>query len=304
MQSKTVKNSLFKFNDNIIKCSISENIDEAKKEWGFIIEEKSDISRTCICQHKIKKVNFFFNKNNGSIICCGSVCCNKFNFEKNDITNKTLKQLFNLKNNKFCSYDNITNIKDYIENSKIQLINFLNDKIKSSNFEDLKEIFNDLQNIRLLYNIDFFDEFIISIKKNLSDKVPIYIEKKLYDNIYSLVIIVPEIQKIINDYSLEIFLQNFNTIEFCKLTITKLVDGRIYNYSVDTTVPLRDKMKKMLTSPKLLYIQEFLNTEFTKLDDKINSIRAQNFARDKLAYERRIEREKRMEEKNYKKKYF
>ena len=87
------------FDENLFKSSLNkEDLIEAKKEWLNFREEKCIEKKTCICKHKIQNVRYYINKNNGNIICCGIVCCNKFNMEQREMDNKTLEKILKLKN--------------------------------------------------------------------------------------------------------------------------------------------------------------------------------------------------------------
>ena len=88
------KNASYKFNTNLIKLSTSNNIEEAKKEWEFILSKtEASNNEICICQHKVKHINYFYNIKNGHTIICGSKCCQKFNFIANGIKNKILSKI-------------------------------------------------------------------------------------------------------------------------------------------------------------------------------------------------------------------
>ena len=49
----------YKFNSNLLEASFSNNIEDAKKEWEFICDEKREEQyEQCICQRKVKHIKY------------------------------------------------------------------------------------------------------------------------------------------------------------------------------------------------------------------------------------------------------
>jgi hypothetical protein len=85
--------------------------------------------------------------------------------------------------------------------------------------------------------------------------------------------------------------------EIFKTTISNIVDYYVSErgYSGDTTVPFQAKIDKILLKieaikkvyNKTMFLKDFFIEMNEKLKKKIQSIRDENFARDKAAWERR-----------------
>ena len=83
---RMVKNNKWKFIENLIKLSISDNIEEAIKEWK-IIDAMEGTKTKCICTHDIHKVFYMKNYDNDNKCQVGNCCIMKFG-DKNLIKNK------------------------------------------------------------------------------------------------------------------------------------------------------------------------------------------------------------------------
>ena len=297
------------FDKNLLESSFNkEELNKAKEEWELFKEEKSNEKKTCICNHKIQHVRYYLNKNNGNIICCGSVCCKKFNLDKNEITNKTLEKIFKLKN-PYNEYRQFANIQEYLDYAKDELDSFIDKEIKISKFNNLILMLENIVNINKLYNLNIFDIHIESIKLKLIELASSYIEDELNKDIDSIFEIMGKFKKLSNDYQIK-----KPDIIIFKNCIEKIVDHNIINYSGYTTPPLQKKFdtiiekiekieKNSKKTDKSVFL-DFLINNNDKLKNKIQSIRDQNFAIDKAKYERKQEYERRMREKYPKKYYF
>lgn len=163
------KNTVYKFNQNLLKASNSENIDDAKKEWIFAFYTyipKLDDNYICICNHKIQHINYFYNILNKNEIKCGTTCCKKFDFDNKEVNNKYLKPIlkkFFEKRHKG-EYKEIS-FPDYLELTKEQLYNDLNKYIKSLNLNKLDDLYKELEDCIKNYNLQFF----IDIKNKIKE---------------------------------------------------------------------------------------------------------------------------------------
>ena len=294
------------FDKNLLESSFNkEELSKAKEEWELFKEEKSNEKKTCICNHKIQHVRYYLNKNNGNIICCGSVCCKKFNLDKNEMSNKTLEKIFKLKN-PYNEYIQFANIQEYLDYAKDELDSFIDKEIKLSKFNNLIIILENIVNINKSYNLNIFDIHIESIKLKLIELSTSYIEDELNKDIASIFEIMGKFKKLSNDYQIK-----KPDIIIFKNCIEKIVEHNIINYSGYTTPPLQKKFdtiiekieKNMKKTDKSVFL-DFLINNNDKLKNKIQSIRDQNFAFDKAKYERKQEYERRMREKYPKKYYF
>jgi len=274
---------------NLVAASTKPKLEDAKKEWEFFIHEKSEDYKPCLCGHPIKNVNFFLNKVNGNIICCGSTCCTKFEFPIIPMKNSILENILKLKKINTDTIK-IENIKEYLEYAKNELILFLENKTKLSNFDNLILILKDLIHIKDKYSVDTFDESIDNIKNKLVELMPKYINIKINEDILFLEPLLVKLAKLVTEYKLNI--QKSKVIELTKETISLLVNHRIESYAGEQTGSLQNKISKIVISLKILVLKDFLVEMETKLKNKIESIRAQNFAWEKDKYERRMKMKK------------
>jgi hypothetical protein len=115
----------YNFDQNLLKASSSNSLQEAKKEWVKVCDEKrTNKDGLCICQQKnIKNVEYFYNVKTKLTIIVGSVCCKKFDFSVDKIKNKILEDI--LKNNILKGeYEVIDNIIEYTNSVEEQLIEY------------------------------------------------------------------------------------------------------------------------------------------------------------------------------------
>jgi len=169
-----------KFEENLLKTSIANEFEEAKKEWIIIdndIREEKD--GLCICQHKLKNVTYLYNVKNSNMIIVGTICLKKFNMDKNEKMNNNLYTEFlkykcrNLLNN---DYEKIEDINEYLKKIKEEFKEYLNKKINEYK-ENLNE-FNVLDKIQLMQSMLFYivklrdedeEDFLKDIYENLND---------------------------------------------------------------------------------------------------------------------------------------
>ena len=282
------------FDLNLLAASNNkEDLVEAKKEWGHIGHEKSDQKKTCICNHKINNIDYFLNLQNGNIICCGSECCKKFNSDtKKEINNKMLKEILTLRK----PYDNIykqfATVQEYLDYAKDELVQFMAKKIESAEFDDLRLMLENIMSIRKSFGVDTFDTYIDSVKAKIVELIPSYVEAEMSKDVSSIFDMISKLRKLSADYGVE-----KTSPEIFKTAISKIVDHYVSEggYSVYTTVPFQAKIDKILLKieaikrvhNKNMMLKNFFIEMNEKLKKKIQSIRDENFARDKAAWERR-----------------
>jgi hypothetical protein len=119
------------------------------------------------------------NRINQTTIICGSECCKKFNFEAQEIKNKTLLQLY-INNLIKGEYEQIDNILIYSENVKIQLIKKYQNEYELYK-NDIKKLEKLLQEVvELIYYYNF--ECLSFLKQEIEFKLEnSKIKKELFD---------------------------------------------------------------------------------------------------------------------------
>jgi len=284
-----------KFDQNLLAASNNkEDLIEAKKEWGHFGHEKSDQKKTCICNHQILNVEYFLNLQNGNIICCGSVCCKKFNFDtKKEIDNHLLKEILRLRkpyNN--IDYKQFATIQEYLDYAKDELAQFMAKKIESAKFASLVLMLENIVSIKTSFGVDTFNTYIDLIKVKIVGFIPSYVDDRMSEDVSSIFEQITKLGKLSADYGIE-----KTSPEIFKTAISKIVDYYVSErgYSGDTTVPFQAKIDKILLKieaikkvhNKNMLLKDFFIEMNEKLKKKIQSIRDANFARDKAAYEKR-----------------
>jgi hypothetical protein len=300
---------LNKFDENLLKASTKKDLVDAKKEWQNFREEKCppNQKKTCICNHKIQNVCYFLNSINGNIICCGTVCCTKFNLEQREIDNKTLGKILKLRN-PYNEYHQFANIQEYLDYVKDELNTFLTREIQLSNkFNNLMLLLEDIDKINKLYGLDIFNIHIENIKLRMVEVIPSYIESEITTDISSIFEIMKKIGKLSFNYQVPI--TDINIFKDC---IQRVVDNNITNYSGHTTPPFQQKIDNIIkkievikaSTGKSLILKDFFIEMNEKLKNKIQSIRDSNIAIDKAKYETQQRNRAKMIENNPKKYYF
>jgi len=295
------------FDENLLEASFNkEDLIEAKKEWFNFRDEECIEKKTCICKHKIRNIRYHINKHNGNIICCGIVCCNKFNMEQREVDNKTLEKILKLKN-LYNEYKQFNNIQEYLDYAKDEVNTFMTKQIGTSKFNNLVLLLNDINNINKSYGLDIFNIHIENIKLKLVEVIPSYIETELTNDISSIFEIMQKIGKLSRDYEIPKI-----DISIFKDCIQKIVENSITNYSGHTTPTIQQKIDFIIkkieiirekTGKNLIFKSFFIEMN-EKLKNKIQSIRDANFASDKAKWEQLQKNKERIMEKNPKKYYF
>lgn len=300
------------FDENLFKSSLNkEDLIEAKKEWLNFRDEKCSEKKTCICKHKIQNVRYYINKNNGNIICCGIVCCNKFNMEQRETDNKILEKILKLKN-PYNEYKQFNNIQEYLDYAKDEVNTFMTKQIETSKFNNLLLLLNDINNINKSYGLDIFNIHIFNIhieniKLKIVELIPPYIESELTNDIVSIFELMKKLGKLSYDYEIP-----KTDIVIFKDCIQKIVEYNITNYSGHTTPNIQQKIDTVIKkieiirekTGKNLVLKSFFIEMNEKLKNKIQSIRDANFASDKAKWEQSQKNKEKIMEKNPKKYYF
>ena len=174
MDTKCNITKSYKFNENLLKLSSHDNLNDAINEWYLIDTIKTETNdNICICQHKVKNLNYMYNIITKHTIICGVTCCKKFKLKSKEIKNNILLQI--LKTQIKGEYCIINNVLEYSESIKNKLIQYFNEKI-NENIETLKDLLNDINNLIITYHMDYLDE----VKQNILlhiDKIEIEKQK-------------------------------------------------------------------------------------------------------------------------------
>jgi len=272
---------LSNFDKNLLESSVNkEDLLEAKKEWRSFREEKCIEKKTCICNHKIQNVRYFLNTHNGNIICCGTVCCNKFKLEQKEVDNKTLEKILKLKN-PYNEYHQFLNILEYLDYAKDELNSFMTKEIEStSNVDKLILLLDNINNIKETYGLDIFNVHIETIKQKLINDIPKYIESELSSDIDSVFKIMKKLIRLYRVY--QIPKVHINVFKNC---IENIVNNNIISYSGETTTKLQKKIEAKINESSIL--KDFFSEMNEKLKAKIQSIRAQNEEYDRQKWDAR-----------------
>lgn len=284
------------FDNNLLAASVNkEDLVEAKKEWQIICEKKYDEKQTCICNNKINNVRYCLNIYNGNIICCGAVCCNKFNSDKIEFHNKTFGKIVKLNN----EYHKFSTIQEYLDYAKDKLHEFMVKEIESSNFNKLILLLNDVNNINKSYKLDIFIE---NIKVKLVQLIPLHIETEITNDVGSIFGTMKKLGALSRDYQIE--KPDINIYKNCiqnivdHITSTKGYSGHVtpkFQEKIDAIIKKIDLIKAQ--TGKTLILKDFFIEMNDKLKTKIQSIKDANFASDKAKWETQQKYKKRMAEK-------
>jgi hypothetical protein len=195
------------FDKNLLELSLNKDLEEAKKEWEMLKEDNSIDKKMCLCNHKLQKIKYFFNKRTLHIVVIGSECSKKFGMNKNTMKNegvrKLLEKILFKKDNDTTDNTN-NNINQVINNNEKEKIedlhlysqkmrlNFI-DKMRRENilFEELvntksvKTYEEDIENHRIHLNIlinDYGMFYLEEIKNEFMIIYEEYLKKnKLYE---------------------------------------------------------------------------------------------------------------------------
>jgi len=108
----------YAFEKNILVLSRTKNIEELPKEWFFVSSYENGNGH-CICNRKIKIINFFVNIETGHTIQAGSGCCKHLKLETNASHDNIL---VNLLKEYSAEYENIFDLLRYSEKMRENII--------------------------------------------------------------------------------------------------------------------------------------------------------------------------------------
>jgi hypothetical protein len=157
------------FNKNLLGLSDSTDIEEAKQEWYFICrEDRDDATGTCLCQHKIKHINYLYNKKTKKSVCVGSSCYKKFNFSAKAIEDSSLQYVLKQSITRG-EYDVIHNVLEYSLSIKEQLLELLQRKFDKVKYQKEKRwvLLNEIKNLICDYGLTYLGQVCEDIEKQV-----------------------------------------------------------------------------------------------------------------------------------------
>ena len=189
------KNSKYKFDFNLLKTSLSKDLDIAKKEWNIVCKEKrKENDGHCICQRKVKNVIYMYNIKTKNTIVVGNTCFKKFKMENNVIGNKILSNILEYKL-KRGEYENINNIIVYSTSVKEQLLQYLDSEFNilidnyvqycikfkkdfdcEDNLGNLTKFCNSINNLIQEYKIEYLDDIYSQVINEIKNKIIIKVK--------------------------------------------------------------------------------------------------------------------------------
>tara|TARA_B100000073_G_scaffold88580_1_gene69449 strand:+ start:1479 stop:2360 length:882 start_codon:yes stop_codon:yes gene_type:complete len=178
---KEIKNETYKFKNNLLTCSESNELSEATKEWISIHQEKrSEYNPVqCICSRKIyAHVNYLINIKNGKSICVGEGCEKHFECKdiiKNKYINKAAK-IFSERG----EYTDIEDLDAYCKAVKEELFKLLRNELeRCNNLQQLEDLLKNIEDIKtIMFNSPKNTELDEIIKK-LQDRIKIKKDEEL-----------------------------------------------------------------------------------------------------------------------------
>lgn len=267
------KDSKYKFDINLLKASSSQIIENAKKEWNIIYEEKrKNNDGLCICQRQVKNVIYMYNIITKNTIIVGLSCCKKFNMSNNILNNKILSNI--LKNSLTKGeYTNINNIITYCNSVEEQLLNYIQTEfetmikkyIKKENLEtiynnnyceDLKLFSTYINELIQQYNLNYLENIYILITTKINELIE---ERNNYEK-SKIYIVKKYIRNYMHGDGTDIFEYEdcFDSLEKCENYIISLPSIGFTKYS------------KYGREDTILKIEILLNNKIIKIIEKIN----------------------------------
>jgi hypothetical protein len=287
MEIIITKDAKYKFDINLLKASFSQIIENAKKEWNIIYEEKRENNDgLCICQRKVKNIIYMYNIITKNTIIVGSTCCKKFNMSNNILNNKILTNI--LKNSLTKGeYTNIDNIITYCQSVEEQLLNYF-----QTNFEKIIENIekNTLEEDRYFSSYSYCCQELKSLSTDINELIQSY-NLNYLDNIY--ILITTRLNKLVEEiynyeksliYCVKTYTENripgqgrdtieykkyFNNLEKCQNYINGLPPIGYTKYSgynnedtlLKIEILLNNQIIKEITKPTIycvkLYIEKY-----------------------------------------------
>lgn len=214
----------YNFNQNLLKASSCNSLQEAKTEWVEVYEEvRINKDGLCICQrNKLKFVKYFYNVKTKNTIIVGSKCCKTFHFNANKIKNKILKEI--IKNNILKGeYQVIDNIIEYTNSVEKQLIEYFEKYTLSKNISELKKVTEDIKILIDEYKLNY----LLAIYNILTDLINLIEKEKEEEEKLKVYCIKIRRRNYIPGAGTDVFVDNykFSSIKECEDCISKLQIG-------------------------------------------------------------------------------
>ena len=172
----------YNFNQNLLKASSCNSLQEAKTEWVEVYEEvRINKDGLCICQrNKLKFVKYFYNVKTKNTIIVGSKCCKTFDFNANNIKNKILEKM--LKNNILKGeYQIINNIIEYTNSVEKQLIEYFEKYTLSKNIFELKKATENIKNLIDEYKLNYLKDIYSTLITIMLEHLKLQEANEIYD---------------------------------------------------------------------------------------------------------------------------
>lgn len=173
----------YNFNQNLLKASSCTSLHEAKTEWVKVFEEvRKNKDGLCICQrNNLKFIKYFYNIKTKNTIIAGSRCCEKFDFNVNNIKNKILEKI--LKNNILKGeYKIINNIIEYTNSVEKQLIEYFEKYTLSKNIFELKKAIENIKNLIDEYKLNYLKDIYSNLFTIMLEHLKLQEANEIYDN--------------------------------------------------------------------------------------------------------------------------
>lgn len=133
------KRPAYKFEPNILKLSKTKEPRELHKEWRFTKsykKTKTELPSTCICQHDMRDVYYYFNTITQRVITVGSTCAKKLKqLIKGNGSPKSVMEFANLEPG---TYSEISNVDKYSDECRAEACALLRVEIGRSTEEQLR----------------------------------------------------------------------------------------------------------------------------------------------------------------------
>lgn len=160
----------YNFDENLLKASESDVLEDAKQEWELLCSDKRENQDgQCICQRKVKCINYMFNPKTNNTIIVGTTCHKKFGLKK-DSANKHIQNIYKLFLEKG-HYKIIDNVVVYTQNIEENLIKYCVDKYKnyesSYDFDGILNLKKCLDVLTKKYTLSQLN----TLQKDINDKI-------------------------------------------------------------------------------------------------------------------------------------
>ncbi len=156
-----MSSATYKFEANLLKLSESTDFTNAKKEWIRLPREEKG-NKKCLCQHRIRNINYMFNTKTKRIIPIGKDCLKKFNFNSNVLTNSISVAVLN-KYITNLGYEEIDDVEEYSKEIEELYLKSVIEKYESCKYK-YSELLNLESEVKYLIELNFVNLRDIYIK--------------------------------------------------------------------------------------------------------------------------------------------